>query len=87
MACHGALPEDTSVFEVQLRADSPVIGRALKDAGFPSRLLVAAIRRDGETVFPSANTRLEAGDVLTLLAEPAQEARVKSFFDAAASPD
>jgi CIC family chloride channel protein len=82
-----ALPEDTSMFEVRLRADSPVIGRSLKDAGFPGRLLVAAIRRDGETVFPSANTRLEAGDVLTVLAEPAQEAGLKQFFDAADTSD
>ena len=82
-----ALPEDTSMFDVQLRVDSPVIGRTLRDARLPVRLLVAAIRRDGETVFPSADTRLEAGDVLTVLADPAQEAGLKKFFDPPATSD
>ena len=76
-----ALPEDTSIFDVQLRADSPVIGHTLRNAGLPDRVLVAAIRREGEMVFPNANTRLEAGDVLTVLAEPAREGGLKRFFD------
>jgi CBS-domain-containing membrane protein len=31
-----ALPAETSLFDVQLRADSPVIGRTLRDAGCPA---------------------------------------------------
>jgi Trk K+ transport system NAD-binding subunit len=76
-----ALPEETSVFDVQLRADSPVIGRTLRDAALPGSLLVVSIRRVGETIFPSADTHLEAGDVLTVVAEPAREAALKAFFD------
>ena len=56
-----ALPDDTSGFEVQLRADSPAIGRALSDAGPPRHVLLASIRRDGETVFPSAATKAGGG--------------------------
>jgi CBS domain-containing protein len=69
-----ALPEETSLFDVQLRASCPV-------AALPGKLLVVAIRREGETIFPSGNTRLEAGDVLTIIAEPAREAGLKEFFD------
>jgi CBS domain-containing protein len=75
------LPGDTSVFEVQLRADSPVVGRTLGQAGLPQKVLIAAIRRQGETIFPTATTRLEAGDTLTALAEPAREAVLREFFD------
>jgi CIC family chloride channel protein len=76
------LPEDTSVFEVRLRADSPVVGRTLREASLPRRLLVAAIRRAEDSIFPTASTRLEVGDVLTVLAEPATEAGLRQFFDA-----
>jgi CIC family chloride channel protein len=76
-----ALPEETSLFDVQLRADSPVIGCTLRDATLPGSLLVVSIRRVGETIFPSADTRLQAGDVLTVVAEPAQETALKAFFD------
>jgi Trk K+ transport system NAD-binding subunit len=82
-----ALRDETSIFDVQLRADSPVIGHTLRDAGLPESLLVAAILRNGETVFPNANTRLQVGDRLTVLAEPAREARLKRFFDPPVSAD
>jgi CIC family chloride channel protein len=75
------LPENTSLFDVQLRGDSPIIGRTLRDAKLPGSVLVVAIRREGETIFPTANTCLNAGDVLTLIAEPARESGLKQFFD------
>jgi CBS domain-containing protein len=76
-----ALPEDASLFDVKLRATSPVIGRTLRGAGLPCNVLVVGIRREGPTVFPSADTRLESGDVLTVVAEPAQETTLEAFFD------
>jgi chloride channel protein, CIC family len=82
-----ALPEETSLFDVQLRVGSPVTGRTLREAALPGSLLVVAIRRDGETIFPSASTRLEAGDVLTVVADPAAETGLKKFFDPASSVD
>lgn len=54
-----ALPEDASLFDVKLGATSPVVGRTLRGAGLPRNVLVLAIRREGQTVFPSADTRLE----------------------------
>jgi chloride channel protein, CIC family len=76
-----ALPQETSVFDVSLRAGSPVAGHTLGDGLLPGNLLVVAIRREGETIFPTGNTRLQAGDVLTIVAEPAREAGLKDFFD------
>jgi Trk K+ transport system NAD-binding subunit len=38
-----------------------------------------------ETILPSANTPLEAGDVLTVLNEP--ETVRKQFFDSSLNPD
>jgi H+/Cl- antiporter ClcA len=77
-----SLPEDTSVFEVVLQPDSPIVGQPLASAGFPRKTLVVAIRRDGETIFPTARSRLEAGDVLTILADPGSEAMLQEFVGA-----
>jgi Trk K+ transport system NAD-binding subunit len=44
-------------------------------------LLVVAIRRAGQTIFPTPDTRLESRDVLTVVADPAREAALKAFFD------
>jgi CIC family chloride channel protein len=76
-----ALPEETSLFDVQLHAGSPVAGRTLRDAALPGNFLVVTVRREGETIFPHGSTRLEPGDVLTIIAEPAREAGLKEFFD------
>jgi CIC family chloride channel protein len=77
-----ALPEDTSVFEVVLQPGSPLVGQPLAGAGFPRMTLVVAIRRDGATIFPTARSRLEAGDVLTILADPGSEAMLQDFVGA-----
>ncbi|HEY2594203.1 MAG TPA: TrkA C-terminal domain-containing protein, partial [Chloroflexota bacterium] len=77
-----SLPEDTSVFEVKLARDSPVVGSSLREANLPPSVLVVAIHRAGATIFPRADSRLEAGDVLTVVAEPTREAELRQFFDA-----
>ena len=82
-----ALPEETSLFDVQLRVGTPATGRTLREAGLPASLLIVAIRREGETIFPSGSTRLEAGDVLTVVADPAREGGIKKFFDPAGLAD
>jgi Trk K+ transport system NAD-binding subunit len=58
----------------------------LSEAGLPRKVLVASVRRDGETIFPSASTRLEVGDVLTVLADPAHEEALRQFFDSSPEP-
>jgi CIC family chloride channel protein len=76
-----ALPDDTSVFEVVLQPDSPIVGKELASAGFPTKTLVVAIQREGETIFPTARSCLEAGDVLTVLADHGTETMLKQFVD------
>lgn len=75
-----ALTPDTSLFEVRLDATSPLAGVVLRTVRFPADALVVAISRDGETIFPRADTRLEAGDVVRILASPAGEAVIRSFL-------
>jgi hypothetical protein len=52
-------PEETSLSDVQSRANSPVAGHALRGAELPSNLLVVTIRREGETILPPRQAGLK----------------------------
>ena len=81
------LPEETSLFEVRLGADSPLAHRRLRDAGLPRQTLVVAVVRGAETLFPSADTELLPGDVVQVLASEAVEQRLKAFLGPVATAD
>jgi Trk K+ transport system NAD-binding subunit len=42
---------------------------------------VVSITRDGETIFPRASTRIEAGDVLMITTHRTNEAPVRTFLE------
>jgi hypothetical protein len=42
---------------------------------------VVSITRDGETLFPRANTRIEAGDVLMITTHRTNEVAVRAFLE------
>jgi CBS domain-containing protein len=75
------LPRDTSLFEARLVASSSLVGRTLSEAGLPRDALVVSITRDGETLFPRASTRIEAGDVLMITTHRTKEAGVRAFLE------
>ncbi len=76
-----SLPEDTTLFEARLGATSQLAGQTLKEANLPKGALVVSIVRNGETIFPRANTRLEFGDRILILADPYIESALRSFLD------
>jgi CIC family chloride channel protein len=76
-----ALPAETTLFEARLGPTSPLAGHALRDAGLPPGTLVVSIARAGETLFPSAMTRLEQGDIVMLMASPESEASLRQFLE------
>jgi Kef-type K+ transport system membrane component KefB/Trk K+ transport system NAD-binding subunit len=43
------------------------LGRSLRDLHLPGDVLMVAMRRDGELIVPHGDTRIEAGDFLTLM--------------------
>jgi CIC family chloride channel protein len=75
-----SLPGSTTLFEAQLKASSPLSGKTLRDAGFPPNTLVVSIMRQAETVFPHGDTRLEPGDVVVVMADPASERALREFL-------
>ena len=76
-----ALTADTVLFEARLSPNSPLAGKALREAGLPRNTLVVSIARDGSTMFPRADTRLAAGDVIMVMAEPRSEQALRTFLE------
>ncbi|MEJ2108578.1 MAG: TrkA C-terminal domain-containing protein [Acidobacteriota bacterium] len=74
------LPGDTAVFEVKLNPSSHVVGKLLREAHFPPDTLVVSIVRKGNTIFPHADTELEAGDIIVVMADPNKESELHSFL-------
>ncbi len=56
------------VLEVELDADSPLVGRPLEEAAadFPAELVIGAVSRGPETIIPGGETELRVGDHLVV---------------------
>lgn len=50
------------VLEFIIKANSPNVGRQIKDLHFRKNLLLAAINRRGQTIYPGGTDTIEAGD-------------------------
>lgn len=74
------LPGDIAVFEAKLNPSSPVVGKLLREARFPADTLVVSIMRQSNTIFPHADTRLEAGDIIVVMADPVSENKLHAFL-------
>jgi CBS domain-containing protein len=76
-----ALPPETVLFEVRIGPTSPLAGRTLREAALPPNTLVVSVGHEGEVVFPRATTRLEVGDMVQIMAEPASEQALRLFLE------
>lgn len=66
-----AVAGDVELFKVDALPDSPADGGAIREIGLPPGVIVAALERAGRFVIPRGDTRVYAGDVVTLLAKEA----------------
>jgi trk system potassium uptake protein TrkA len=68
------------LIEVTLSDDSPVLGQALVDAGFPRGSSVVAIVRSGNVVVPRGDTSFHVGDEVIVLVTDEAEAEVTALL-------
>jgi trk system potassium uptake protein TrkA len=79
--------EQAEVFEIDVAADAPVVGKTIRDADeaglFDDDVFIVAIERaDTDTpVVPRGNTTLQAGDRLTIYAASGATDGVTAAFD------
>ena len=68
------------IVEAQLDADSPVIGRELRELTLPEGSTIAVIVRDQRAQPPRSDTRLRAGDKLLAVTSAGDEAQLRSLL-------
>ena len=71
---------EAEVIEAQVLGSSTIAGQLLRDVDFPEGALVGAMAKRGEVVRPSAETRIEEGDVLVVFALAADVPEVERLF-------
>ncbi|SEA37787.1 NhaP-type Na+/H+ or K+/H+ antiporter [Haloplanus vescus] len=72
--------ENGEVQEIEVTSDE-LVGKTLSDIGpkLPPRCLIALISRDGETIVPDGDCRLERGDRITLIGDDESVFEALSF--------
>lgn len=63
----------SSLKEIRIGKKSNAIGKRIVDLKFPKTTIIAMINRDNNFIIPNGVTTIEAGDVLIVLAESAEE--------------
>jgi Trk K+ transport system NAD-binding subunit len=71
----------TQFFDVTIRSDSHVVGKAVVELGIPRAAVLVSIRRGDEIIIPRGDTQLRAGDVVTMLCEREFAAAVKELLE------
>lgn len=59
------------VFEVYIAPNAPVAGKHIREVHWPAESVVASVQRKGKLILPHGGTELKAGDLLTVVADPA----------------
>ena len=71
---------EVQIVEAQLDADSPVIGRELRDLALPEGSSIAVLIRDDRAQAPRADTRLRTGDKVLAVTSAEGEAELRSLL-------
>ena len=71
---------EAEIIEAQVLGSSPIAGRTVRDIDFPEGALIGAIMKRGEVLKPTAETRVEEGDVIVLFALAADVPEVERLF-------
>ncbi|OYR39646.1 potassium transporter Trk [Halorubrum sp. Ib24] len=78
--------EEAEVFEITVGPDAPIAGKTLREADeadlIGGETLIIAVERDGEgtPITPRGNTRIEAGDLLTVYSGEGATPEVTDVF-------
>jgi CBS domain-containing protein len=74
----GATFRGTMLLEEEVLAGSAVDGSTVAGAGWPHGVVVVAIQRGGQLIFPEPDTEIRTGDVLSILAPSSSEERLRA---------
>lgn len=78
--------DDVRYLELRVTPASLLHGRALSEVPLTEDAVIVAVRRGGATLIPRGNTRLVAGDRVTVIATQAAVDDVRAVFEGRARP-
>ncbi len=73
-------PPGTVTGEFLIAPDSPLAGKTLAELCLPEAFLVIHLQRGGMPILPHGNTRLQAGDVVTVLSRDGDMKALETFW-------
>jgi CIC family chloride channel protein len=73
--------EDLSLVQVHVREDSPAVGLSVRELALPDDCLIVSLRRANRQRVVRGNTRLEPGDLVTLVAQQDSIARARKQLE------
>lgn len=71
---------EARVLELVVTPKSKVAGKPLRKIGMPSNSIIAAIARDGMTIIPHGDTKIEVGDNAVVFARTESIPKLKKLF-------
>ena len=71
---------DAEVIEVEVKSESNVLGKKLKDLNFPKDSIVGGLTREDEAYFPRGNFEFEEGDRVIVVTKKETKNTIESMF-------
>ena len=75
------LTDNTVMFEAKVGTGPVLTNMTLRQIKWPPNTLVVSINRGGETIFPRADSKLQAGDRVMVMADPSSEQALRTFLE------
>ena len=72
-------PKGTATGKFFISENSPIEGKTLAELNLPEYLLIIHIKRGNRIILPHGNTKLKAGDTITILARDGDVTRLEKF--------
>lgn len=72
---------DVAVSEVVVQAGSACDGKCIAEVSWPRGAMIVSLQRGAKLIVPHGGTRLEAGDVLAIVAQGEQAERARTLCD------
>lgn len=71
---------EIEVVEVDIKPDSPVLGKTISDLNLPKDALIISVVSDDHALIPAADMKLQAGDSVIAMVKSKQESLLRDIF-------
>jgi len=68
------------VYELHVKSNAEIANKLIMEVQWPPEAVVASIQRKGKLIVPHGNTKIYAGDILMIVADPHSELSLMQLF-------